>query len=124
MLNITPEQLKLVAIAVHAAYVKWKTSQGWTFGPLDPEKKTTPMVEPDFDQLDKATQDADYATAQAVIETLYELGFVIVNKDQVEAHTYNINIKHSIDTETLESYMNLFLPLVDRLQTGSQLPPA
>lgn len=72
-----------VARAVHAAWMRERMAAGWTLGPKrDDEKKEHPCLVP-YDELSEEEKGYDYATAEAVVEKLEELGYEIRKKGGV-----------------------------------------
>ena len=66
-----------VARAVHAAWMREREAAGWKFGPKrDDAKKEHPCLVP-YDELSEEEKGYDYATAEAVVETLTEMGYEI-----------------------------------------------
>lgn len=66
-----------VARAVHTAWMKARMAAGWTLGPKrDDAKKEHPCLVP-YDELSEEEKGYDYATAEAVVEKLAELGYEI-----------------------------------------------
>lgn len=69
-----------VARAVHTAWMRERLAAGWSFGPKrDDEKKEHPCLVP-YDELSEEEKGYDYATAEAVVEKLTELGYEIRKK--------------------------------------------
>lgn len=72
--NVVTEE---VARAVHAAWMREREAAGWKFGhKRDDEKKEHPCLVP-YDELSEEEKSYDYATAEAVVETLTEMGYEI-----------------------------------------------
>ena len=72
--NVVTEE---VARAVHAAWMREREAAGWKFGPKrDDTKKEHPCLVP-YDELSEEEKGYDYATAEAVVETLTEMGYEI-----------------------------------------------
>ena len=72
--NVVTEE---VARAVHAAWMRERLAAGWTLGPeRNDAKKEHPCLVP-YDELPEEEKGYDYATAEAVVETLAEMGYEI-----------------------------------------------
>ena len=70
-----------VARAVHAAWMRERLAAGWTLGPKrDDGKKEHPCLV-SYDELSEEEKGYDYATAEAVVEKLAELGYEIRRKE-------------------------------------------
>ena len=66
-----------MARAVHAAWMEARRADGWTYGQMrDDAMKQTPCLVP-YDQLSEEEKAYDYATAEAVIAKLKEMGYEI-----------------------------------------------
>ena len=69
-----------VARAVHATWMREREAAGWKFGPKrDDTKKEHPCLVP-YDELSEEEKGYDYATAEAVVEKLTEMGYEIRKK--------------------------------------------
>lgn len=69
-----------VARAVHAAWMRERMEARWTLGPRrDDAKKEHPCLVP-YDELSEEEKGYDYATAEAVVEKLAEMGYEIRKK--------------------------------------------
>ena len=66
-----------VARAVHTAWMEARRADGWTYGQMrNDAMKQTPCLVP-YDQLPADEKAYDYATAEAVIAKLKEMGYEI-----------------------------------------------
>ena len=66
-----------VARAVHDTWMKERLAAGWKYGPKrNDDKKTHPCLVP-YDELPESEKKYDYATAEAVVAKLRELGYEI-----------------------------------------------
>ena len=66
-----------VARAVHAAWMKERLAAGWRWGEKrDDERKLHPCLVA-YDELTEEEKGYDYATAEAVVAKLKELGYEI-----------------------------------------------
>lgn len=66
-----------VARAVHAAWMRKRLATGWRLGEKrDDERKLHPCLVK-YDALSEEEKGYDYATAEAVVEKLKELGYEI-----------------------------------------------
>ena len=72
-----------VARAVHAAWMKERLADGWRLGEKrDDGRKLHPCLVP-YDELPEEEKRYDYATAEAVVAKLEELGYEIRKKGGV-----------------------------------------
>ena len=66
-----------MARAVHAAWMEARRADGWTYGQMrNDAMKQTPCLVP-YDQLSAEERAYDYATAEAVVAKLKEMGYEI-----------------------------------------------
>lgn len=79
--DISAKEITMVtedmARAVHAAWMEARRADGWTYGQMrNDAMKQTPCLVP-YDRLPADEKAYDYATAEAVIAKLKEMGYEI-----------------------------------------------
>lgn len=76
-LNDDKKLMEDIAEAVHNAWMKGRTGEGWVYGPVkNVEKREDPNIRP-YADIPESEKEYDRNTAKAVISTLLEKGYRI-----------------------------------------------
>ena len=74
------ELIEQIAEDIHIRWMAIRENQGWTYGPeRNDQLKHHPSLIP-YDKLSEEEKDVDRETAKQAVESIYKLGYEIINK--------------------------------------------